>query len=95
MADITGGIKAYGDALFSLAEELSETEAVIRDVEVLGTAIKENPEYLGMLDSPALSREERLSLIDGSFSSLNKNLVNMMIANMKIMNKIVLKTVIF
>ena len=77
MADITGGIKAYGDALFSLAEELSETEAVIRDVEVLGTAIKENPEYLGMLDSPALSREERLSLIDGSFSSLNKNLVNM------------------
>ena len=77
MADIGGGIKAYGDALFSLAEEMGQTDAVMQDIEILGRAIEENPEYLGMLDSPALSREERLALIDGSFSSLNKSLVNM------------------
>ena len=77
MADITGGIKAYGDALFSLAEEVGETEAVMGDLEILGSVITQTPEYLGMLDSPALSREERLALIDGSFASLNKNLVNM------------------
>ena len=76
MADIGGGIKAYGDALFSLAEEMGQTDAVMQDIEILGRAIEENPEYLGMLDSPALSREERLALIDGSFSSLNKSLVN-------------------
>ena len=76
MTDVTSGIKAYGDALFSLSEELGETEAVIADVEILSGVINENPEYLKMLDSPALSREERLALIDTSFSTLNKSLVN-------------------
>lgn len=76
MADVTSGIKAYGEALFSLAEELGETESVRLDAETLRAVIKTSPEYLKMLDSPALSRDERLALIDGSFSSLNKNLVN-------------------
>ena len=76
MADVTSGIKAYGDALFSLAEELGNTEEVKRDTEILRSVIQASPDYLKMLDSPALSREERLSLIDGSLSSLNKSLVN-------------------
>ena len=76
MADVTSGIKAYGEALFSLAEELGETESVRRDAETLLAVISNSPEYLKMLDSPALSREERLALIDGAFSSLNKSLVN-------------------
>ena len=76
MADVTSGIRAYGEALFSLAEELGETEAVKRDAELLASVIASSPEYLKVLDSPALSREERLGLIDGSFSSLNKSLVN-------------------
>ena len=76
MADVTSGILAYGEALFSLAEELGETEGVKRDVEALEKVLATSPEYLKMLDSPALSREERLALIDGSISSLNKSLVN-------------------
>ncbi|MBQ7344156.1 MAG: ATP synthase F1 subunit delta [Clostridia bacterium] len=77
MTDVNGGMKAYGEALFSLTEELGVTERVLDDVKTLSEAIKKSPEYLGMLDSPALSREERLGLIDRSFSSLDKNLVNM------------------
>ena len=76
MADVTSGIKAYGDALFSLAEELGETESVRLDAEALSRIISSSPEYLKMLDTPALSREERLSLIDSSLSSLDKSLVN-------------------
>ena len=76
MADVTSGIKAYGDALFSLAEELGETESVKLDAEALSKIIASSPEYLKMLDTPALSREERLGLIDGSLSTLNKSLVN-------------------
>ena len=76
MADVTSGIMAYGEALFSLAEELGQTESVRQDAEALKAVIVSTPEYLKMLDSPALSREERLGLIDGSFSSLNKSLVN-------------------
>ena len=76
MADVTSGILAYGEALFSLAEELGETEQVKSDIQTLLSVIDASPEYLKMLDSPALSREERLALIDGSLASLNKSLVN-------------------
>ena len=76
MADVTSGILAYGEALFSLSEELGETEAVKSDIATLSAVIDASPEYLKMLDSPALSREERLALIDGSLASLNKSLVN-------------------
>ena len=76
MTDVTSGMKAYGEALFSLTEETNETEAVLSDVKTLEAVIKGSPEYLKLLDSPALAREERLSLIDRSFSTLNKSLVN-------------------
>ena len=76
MADVTSGILAYGEALFSLAEELGETEQVKSDIQTLSAVIDASPEYLKMLDSPALSREERLALIDGSLASLNRSLVN-------------------
>ena len=76
MADVTSGILAYGEALFSLAEELGETEQVKSDIQTLLAVIDASPEYLKMLDSPALSLEERLALIDGSLSSLNKSLIN-------------------
>ena len=76
MTDITSGMKAYGEALFSLTEELGETEAVLSDVKTLKALISASPEYLKLLDSPALAREERLRLIDASLSSLNKYLVN-------------------
>ena len=77
MTDVISGMKAYGEALFSLTEELGTTERVLDDVRTLSKVIEKSPEYLGMLDSPALTREERLGLIDGSLGSLNKNLVNL------------------
>ena len=76
MIDVTHGIQAYGEALFSLTEELGTTEAVLGDVKTLSEVIKGSDEYLRMLDSPALSRDERLGLIDKSFASLDRNLVN-------------------
>ena len=76
MSNLASGMKAYGDALFMLTEELGETEKVLQDIETVEAVIEKNPEYLMMLDSPALSRDERLGLIDGSLSTLNKHLVN-------------------
>ena len=77
MADINSGMKAYGEALFSLTEELGCTERVLSDVKALEAVISASPEYLKMLDSPALSREERLGLIDKSLKSLDVSLVNL------------------
>lgn len=69
--------KNFGDALFMLAEELGETEVIKVDFDTLCSVIDENPEYLKLLDTPSLSREERVGLISKAFGTLNKNLVNL------------------
>ena len=77
MTDLNNGAKAYGEALFMLTEELGETEKVLTDVRSIRAVIEESPSYPSLLDSPALTRDERLALIDGAFASLDKNLVNL------------------
>lgn len=69
--------KNYGDGLFMLTEELGETEQVKEDFELLCTAIQNNPEFLQLLDTPALSREERIEMIEKAFGKLSRNLVNL------------------
>ena len=78
MTDLNNGAKAYGEALFMLTEEMSETEAVLADARAVKDVIEANPSYLQLLDSPALSRDERIALIDKAFGTLNKSLVNLM-----------------
>ncbi|MBR5140763.1 MAG: ATP synthase F1 subunit delta [Clostridia bacterium] len=75
------GKNEYASAIFELALEEGIAEAVRDDLELLAHIFKENPEYSKLLDTPALSKSERLALIDESFGSLNdyvKNLVKML-----------------
>ncbi len=76
MSDLSRNTKAYGDALFMLAEELSETEKILSEVGILEQLIKENPQYPSLLDSPALSNTERLGLINDAFGSFSRPLLN-------------------
>jgi F-type H+-transporting ATPase subunit delta len=76
MNDLTSLQNAYADALFSLSEERGATEKVLLDVKALCVILNENPSYLKMLDSPALSLNERLGLIDGALSTLSRDLLN-------------------
>ena len=69
--------KEYGVALFMLAEEDGDTEKLRAEVEIVGEVLKANPTYPAMLDTPALTKEERLAAIDDSFGSLNYKLVNL------------------
>ena len=48
MTDVISGMKAYGEALFSLTEELGTTERVLDDVKTLSKVIEKSPEYLGI-----------------------------------------------
>jgi F-type H+-transporting ATPase subunit delta len=70
--------KEYGKALFLLTEEDRTTAAVAEELEALRGIMRENPRYEKLLDTPALSRDEKLLLIDRAFSSLNENLVNLL-----------------
>lgn len=77
MAYIDNNAKNYGDALFMLAKELDEINIVKDDFDALCAVIEQNTECLKLLDTPSLSREERVKLVDTAFGKLNKNLVNM------------------
>ena len=77
MSYIDNNAKNYGDALFMLAKELDEIDIVKNDFDTLGAVVEENSEYLKLLDTPSLSREERVKLVDTAFGTLNKNLVNL------------------
>ena len=68
----------YAEALFSLSEELSVSEAVLRDVALTAEILKENPDYLKLADTPAISVTEKLSLLDGAFSSLEESVLNLL-----------------
>ena len=77
MAYTDHNAKNYGDALFLLAEELKQTDEIKDDLDLLSKIIKENPDYIKLLDTPALSREERVKIAGEAFKALNKNLVNL------------------
>lgn len=59
---------AYGKALFDLAAELETDAAVYEELELVGKVLEENPGYVNLLDTPAVSTEEKLSLLDRAFS---------------------------
>ena len=67
----------YGRALFLLTEEVGTTERVREDVSVLRSAVKENPDVIKLLDTPAVSKEERLAVIDKIMAGLDGHLTNL------------------
>ncbi len=74
---MTGTGKEYARALFSLTEELGTTEAALADLRIAREVLAESPEYVKLLDTPALSVPEKLSLITDAFGSLNESLVSL------------------
>ena len=68
----------YGNALFLLSEEVSASESVLEDVKTAREALSQNPEYVKLLDTPAIPKSEKLSLIDSAFAALDINLINLL-----------------
>ena len=77
MAYVNDVAKSYGDALFMLAEELSQTEQIKEELNLVCKTLEENPDYLKLLDTPALSPDERLDLVEKVFGNFNRNLVSL------------------
>ena len=68
------GVQEYGKALFLITEEDGISDKVIADVITAKSVFKENPEYVRLLDSPAIPKEERVALVDQAFVGLNEHL---------------------
>ncbi len=46
-------------------------EIILREMETVCGLFEKNPEYMALLDTPALSKEQRVSLLDETFGSLS------------------------
>lgn len=67
----------FARALFLITEEDGITEDAFAQLKLVGELIKKEPTYVTLLDTPAVSKAEKLKLIDEAFGSLNINLLNL------------------
>ncbi|MGN0634410.1 MAG: ATP synthase F1 subunit delta [Oscillospiraceae bacterium] len=61
--------KEYAEAIYSLAAETHSEDEYLYGMRLINRALKKNPEYAVILDAPSISKSERLSLIDKTFSN--------------------------
>ena len=57
----------YGEALYTLALEEGLTENLLAELSVLQESFRETPDFIRLLSSPNLSKQERCQIIDDSF----------------------------
>ncbi len=65
--------KEYAEALFLLAAEEDRKEEISKTLDAMESAFLENPEFVELLASPAVPVKERLSIIEKTFSSLDRH----------------------
>lgn len=61
--------KEYATALFSLATENNSVDQYEKSLIEIGNIFKENPDYIKVLESPAIPLSERIAFIDKAFES--------------------------
>lgn len=59
--------KAYGKTLYDLAVECESVEQMLDEITILRQAFKENPQFLTLMGTPNLKKEERVAVIDETF----------------------------
>ena len=67
----------YGKALFMLTEECGTSDTALADIMAANEILKSNPDYIKLLDTPAVTKAEKLRIADEAFSSLDENLRNL------------------
>ncbi len=59
--------KTYGEALFELAIEENKVDIFEQEIGALLDIMKQNPEFLQLLNHPKISKEEKLKVVDEVF----------------------------
>ncbi len=59
--------KTYGEALFKLALEENKLDAMGKEAESVVGIMKDNPDFLKLLNHPKISREEKVSVVEKIF----------------------------
>lgn len=64
---MTRTAKTYGGALYDLAAEEGRAGRILQEMKALCDAFAQEPEYVYLLATPSLSKEERCKILDESF----------------------------
>ena len=70
-------MKEFASALFMLADEEGKTEAIAEELATVKSLLTDNPEYVRLLDTPAIKKEERLALAERAFAGLSEYTLNL------------------
>lgn len=57
----------YGEALYDLARSENLDEAILNELDVLVQSFDAEPDFIKLLGTPSLSKEERCRILDDSF----------------------------
>ncbi len=57
----------YGQGLYTLAKDESLTKQILNQLQVLETSFVQEPDFLRLLSSPNLPKEDRCEILDKSF----------------------------
>ena len=57
----------YGSALYDLAKSEDLTGQLLKELTVLGESFRAEPGFIKLLSTPALTKEERCTILDDSF----------------------------
>ena len=66
---MTGPGSVYGQALYDLAAEENLTAPILEQMRALADSFRAEPDFIRLLSSPTLSKEERCGILDDSFRS--------------------------
>ena len=64
---MSGAAGIYGQGLYALAKEEALEAVILQQLQTLQTAFSQQPDFLKLLGSANLPKEERLNIIDNSF----------------------------
>ena len=73
---MTAIYKEYAEALFILARENDECDAILRELEEVQSIMASEPEYMDFLSCPSIANTERTEAICESFASFCEHVVS-------------------
>ncbi len=59
--------KTYGEALFELAVEENKVDVFTEEISAILDILKQNPEFLQLLNHPKIAKEEKLKVVENVF----------------------------
>lgn len=75
---VVNNITAYADALFMAALEADDTEQIYTDVNTVSEAILQNPQYISLIDTPALDAQQKHGLLECALRDIHPLLLNLL-----------------